>query len=144
MQDFLPYLPSTIWPKSHDLDAPDDHDLLCMPQDLYLASWRWLDGEDVSREYLAKLISLYQTRFSGNKGGVPETSATNLAGNRSFLLGMTTHQPFPGAWNKGILRSFPSGVIADAMCDRTLVLREIVEPFAQIFILLGEFWRLNC
>lgn len=74
MQEFLP---STIWPKSHDLDAPDDHDLLCMPQDLTGPVEDGYMGK-MYHLYLAKLISLYQTRFSGNKGGVPKPQLPTL------------------------------------------------------------------
>ena len=47
---------------------------------------------------------------------------------------------FP-AWNVGILRPLPSGVAADAVTDRTLVLREVVEPSTQIFALLRNPWE---
>lgn len=43
------------------------------------------------------------------------------------------------AWNVGILRPLSSGVVADAVTDGTLVLREVVEPSAQIFALLNPW-----
>ena len=48
--------------------------------------------------------------------------------------------PFRKAWNVGILRLLPSGVVADAVTDGTFVLREVVEPSTQIFALLENRW----